>query len=115
MRYNARENAFYIVDEIMECVKVYSPSGVLLKCLGERYFSSPAGLDFDSRGNLVLTDAEHCFVSLLTGEGQLLHKWYYRGVTDREIPIPYYAVFNEDDQVWWLDWHEECWISQWHM
>ena len=98
-RYNPRENAFYVVDEIMEAVKVYSPSGVLLRTLCEKFFSCPAGIDFDTYGNVVMTDADNCFISLHRPDGELVHKWYYRDSKDPLVPMPYYAIANEDDHI----------------
>ncbi len=97
--FNPRDGYMYVSDELAECVKIYTPQGQLVRRIGETMFQCPAGMDIDTKGNLVMTDAERCFVSLHQPTGDVIAKFYYRFLTDKLIPNPYYATVNDDDQL----------------
>ena len=93
------DGLIYVSDEVAECVKAYAQDGTLVRRIGETFFQCPAGLAVDSKGNLIMTDVEKCFVSVHTPEGDTIMKFYHRYLSDKLIPNPYYATTNDDDEL----------------
>jgi sugar lactone lactonase YvrE len=90
----------YLSDELAECIKVYTLDGKLVRRIGETYFLCPAGMTIDSKGNIVMTDAEKCFVSVHhPKDGRFLTRFYYRFLGDLKVPCPYYTATNDDDHL----------------
>ncbi|KAK2148708.1 hypothetical protein LSH36_486g01036 [Paralvinella palmiformis] len=98
-RVNPADGNIYISDEDSECIKIFSQDGDLVGRVGDHYFICVAGMDFDSNGNIVMTDPEKCHVSTHHhGRNSVLKSFLFRYLIDRKLPHPYYVCVNDDDQ-----------------
>jgi DNA-binding beta-propeller fold protein YncE len=98
-RMNPSDGNIYVSDEDSETVKIFNGEGKLVARAGEHYFMCAAGLDFDSKGNLVMVDPEKNQVSAHDMDShKILTNFLFRYLIDRRIPHPYYVCVNEDDQ-----------------
>ncbi len=99
-RVNPKDGLIYVSDEQSETVKVFNERGELLRRIGEGYFQCVAGLDFDSKGNVIMSDPEKGYITSHSPHtGETLTKFVFRYLNDRKMPNPYYLCVNEDDHV----------------
>ncbi|XP_064643367.1 tripartite motif-containing protein 2-like [Lineus longissimus] len=102
------DGVVYVSDELSECVKMFNEHGCLVSRWGESLFKNPAGIAINSEGNIVMSDAERCFISIHTPSGILLTKFTSRMLEDTTVPNPYFLTVNADDNIIVSDSYNSC-------
>jgi DNA-binding beta-propeller fold protein YncE len=70
---------------------------------GNGQFMRPHGLDFDSQGNVYVTDRDLNNVQKFTSDGQFITKWGKRGTSPGEFIFPYSVLVDKNDNVYVVD------------
>ena len=71
---------------------------------GEGQFRSPAGIAFDSEGDLVVVDSGNSRVQRYTKDGEYLMGWGGPGHAEGEFDQPWGVAVDTDDHVYVADW-----------
>lgn len=98
-RVNTKDGLLYVSDEHTETVKVYTMEGELIRSLGENFFLCPAGLDFDTEGNVIVSDAEKATVSIHScSKDKRINKFCF-AYFQPKVPCPYFAACSNEDHI----------------
>ena len=97
-RLNPHDGLIYISNEHTESVKAYTMNGEYIKSIGEKYFTCPSGLDFDSKGNIVMSDAEKATLTIHTPDNHRLNKFAFAHFYPN-VPCPYFVACNSEDSI----------------
>ncbi|ELT98473.1 hypothetical protein CAPTEDRAFT_177644 [Capitella teleta] len=93
------DGLLYVSDELASCVRVFTLDGKHVRSIGDTEFQCPAGMAFNSKGHLVLTDSEKCYVYVYKRNGSLITRFFFKFIKDRNMSNPYFVAVNEDDQI----------------
>lgn len=70
---------------------------------GNGQFMRPHGIDFDSKGNVYVTDRDLNNVQKFTSDGKFILKWGKNGTEEGEFIYPYSVVIDKSDNVYVVD------------
>ncbi|NOJ29681.1 MAG: 6-bladed beta-propeller [Nitrososphaeraceae archaeon] len=66
-------------------------------------FLRPHGIDFDSQGNVYVTDRDLNNIQKFTSDGKFLYKWGKKGDKKGEFKTPYSVILDKYDKVYVVD------------
>ena len=93
---NPVDGLVYVSDERTESVRVVTIDDQRVGSIGDKYFCCAAGLAFDTKGNLVMSDAEKATITMYSPSGKMLGK-FCCGYFERRTPCPYFVACNSKD------------------
>ena len=70
---------------------------------GDGQFMRPHGVDFDSQGNVYVTDRDLNNIQKFTSDGQFITKWGQRGSEPGDLIFPYSVHIDDEDDVYVVD------------
>lgn len=73
------------------------------KGTGDGQFLRPHGIDFDSHGNVYVTDRDLNNIQVFTSDGKFLYKWGEKGKGKGEFTTPYSVTLDKYDNVYVAD------------
>ena len=70
---------------------------------GDGQFMRPHGIDFDSQGNVYVSDRDLNNIQKFTSDGQFITKWGQKGTEPGDMTDPYSNVLDNNDNVYEVD------------